>query len=430
MDDTAARILALLATGDEPDAVWLDGGPLPGARGLLGVAPSMELQGDALSVLEEVEQQWARDRARPWAGVLTYEAGVDRLFGRAPLRRDRPGVRLRRFEGMLRLSGDAAVGAVGDGRAVARLRAALDRKTPHRAGPWPLQPLAATLPAAEYRARVTRALGHIAAGETYQINLSQPFVAAWTDAGRSLPAWTRAADVYAWLRGQRPATMGALVGAGERIIVSNSPETLVDVRFGAGDGGGDLVRMWPIKGTRPRGRSAAEDAAACAELFASPKDRAEHVMIVDLVRNDLGRLCRPGTVHAAATPTAMTLPTVHHLVTEVRGTLRPGVGLHALVEATFPGGSITGAPKRRTCELIETLEDHVRGVYCGAVVLLEPDGLRMSIPIRTGELSAEGLQLCAGGGIVIDSEPEAERCETLVKTLAFAPPDPACADVA
>jgi para-aminobenzoate synthetase component 1 len=111
---------------------------------------------------------------------------------------------------------------------------------------------------------------------------------------------------------------------------------------------------------------------------------------------------------------------VHHLVTEVRASLPTATTLRAMVEAVFPGGSITGAPKRRTVELIDRLEDHPRGIYCGAIVLLEPDGLCMSIPIRTGVLDRYGLTLCAGGGIVIDSDPEAEREETVAKTLAFA----------
>ena len=214
--------------------------------------------------------------------------------------------------------------------------------------------------------------------------------------------------------------MGAFIPVGDKFIVSNSPETLVDVRFSAAPDGGDLVRAWPIKGTRPRGANEADDEAQARALLASAKDRAEHVMIVDLVRNDLGRVCRAATVRASATPQLLTLPTVHHLVTEVRGSLRRGVGLSEVTEAIFPGGSITGAPKRRTVELIASLETHERGVYCGAIVLLDPTGFRMSIPIRTGMLDdQDGLTLCAGGGIVIDSDPEAERIETETKTLAF-----------
>lgn len=423
MNDAAGRILALVAAGEGSEAVWLDGGPGTTARGVFGLRPDLAVRSHDLGGLHEVERAWIRDRSHVWLGVLSYEAGVDRLLGRSSPPRSQPGVSLARFAGALELRGDAWVGGLGDPRAVAALGDRLASAPPYAEGPWPLEELSARLPAADYRARVARVLGHIAAGDTYQVNLSQPFVAPWTREAAARPLPARVADVYGALRRRRPARMGALVGQGERWLVSNSPETLVDVRFGEGDGGGDLVRAWPIKGTRPRGSDPAADACAQAELLASEKDRAEHVMIVDLLRNDLGRICEPGSVRAPSVPDILTLPTVHHLVSEVRGTLRRGVGLSTIVEATFPGGSITGAPKRRTCEIIETLEDHDRGAYCGAVVLLEPTGLRMSIPIRTGELSNEGLVLCAGGGIVADSDPEAERMETVVKTLAFAPPD-------
>ncbi|MBC8072973.1 MAG: chorismate-binding protein, partial [Deltaproteobacteria bacterium] len=194
-----------------------------------------------------------------------------------------------------------------------------------------------------------------------------------------------------------------------------------EVRRGVGERGHDLAFSRPIKGTRPRCATPDADARARDELRASEKDRAEHLMIVDLVRNDLGRLAVPGSVVAPSVPTELALPTVHHLVSEVQATLRPGVGLRELVLALLPGGSVTGAPKRRTLEIIESLEHAPRGIYCGAMVLLEPTGLRMSIPIRTGVLDRAGLHLHAGGGIVIDSDPEAERIETWDKTRAFAP---------
>ena len=202
-------------------------------------------------------------------------------------------------------------------------------------------------------------------------------------------------------------------------VISNSPETLLDVRQGAGPHGSDIATSVPIKGTRPRAATPEADAAMRAELRASAKDRAEHVMIDDLVRNDLGRLAIAGTVEAPAEPSELALPTVHHLVSEVRAQLRPGVGLPQIVAALVPGGSVTGAPKRRTLEIIEALEGEDRGIYCGALVVLEPGGLRMSIPIRTGWLDEAGLTLHAGGGIVADSDPEAERIETIAKTRAF-----------
>jgi anthranilate/para-aminobenzoate synthase component I len=421
-----ARLGRLISDPTARRSAWLDGGSVGGEDGVFALSPDDEVRAERLSALAEVERRWADERAKDsakvsskvWIGWLTYEVGAEALCGWSPRLRPLAGVCLRRYPAALRLSRDEITGGWGAPAQVEQLRRRVAEATPHRIGPWPLGAPVPVLSADEYRRRVGWAKRAIAAGETYQINLSQPFFARWTSAsaGRSLP--DRAADVYLGLR-RRTAPMGAFIPVGDRFIVSNSPETLVDVRFGRGEGGGDLVRAWPIKGTRPRGASAAADAAEAAQLRASAKDRAELVMIVDLVRNDLGRICRPGTVRAAAEPELLTLPTVHHLVTEVSGTLRPGVGLAEVTDAVFPGGSITGAPKKRTVELIAQLEDHERGVYCGAIVLLDPTGFRMSIPIRTGMLDDEGLTLCAGGGIVIDSDPEAERIETETKTLAF-----------
>jgi len=285
---------------------------------------------------------------------------------------------------------------------------------------WPLQPLTVGIEPDEHRRRVLAAKARIAAGDTYQVNLSQPMHARWTESARALPVATRTAVLYAALRRRFPASMGGLVDTPAGTIVSNSPETLLRTEHWAGEDGGTLARSWPIKGTRPRGRDAADERAQIEALRASHKDAAEHVMIVDLVRNDLGRLALPGSVSAPRRPSLLTLPTVHHLVTEVRATLRPDVDLVELVRALFPGGSITGAPKRSTVEIIDGLEQHARGIYCGSLVLLEPTGITLSIAIRTGLCDEGGLTLCSGGGIVMDSDPEAERRETLDKAAAFA----------
>ncbi|HEY8376882.1 MAG TPA: chorismate-binding protein, partial [Nannocystis sp.] len=258
----------------------------------------------------------------------------------------------------------------------------------------------------------------------YQINLTQPFVAPWRPEWAGRPLSERVAAVYARLRARTPASMGALIAVDPgrpcgQWVISNSPETLLTIELGQGEDGGDLARSWPIKGTRPRGADPAADRAAAEELQRSTKDLAEHVMIVDLVRNDLGRLARPGSVRAPARPTLVSLPTVHHLVSEVRCTLRPGWTLAEVFAAMFPGGSVTGAPKRRTVEHIATLEQRERGIYCGAIVALLPEGLVASIPIRTGIADASGLWLQAGGAIVIDSDPEGERRECWDKVRAF-----------
>jgi para-aminobenzoate synthetase component 1 len=396
----AERVLARFAEGRAGATCWLDGGGV--TRSVVGWTPEAELRGDDLGLLDEVEARFRVAPERPWIGWVGYDLGAAALLGRPPRDAGIPQLVMRQFASVETEPAE---------------RASID-PGPH---PWPLGPLQTVIEPEFYRGQVRRILGHIAAGDTYQVNLSQRFVARWLDA--SLPIGARIAAVHRRLRAATPASMGALIAVDEQTaIVSNSPETLLDVRFAGpspGLGGPALARSWPIKGTRPRSRDREADAAAAAELQASLKDRAEHVMIVDLVRNDLGRLAQPGSVRAPVEPSLVSLPTVHHLVSEVACTLAPGWTLRELFAALFPGGSITGAPKRRTVELIDEIENEPRGIYCGAIVLLDSTGLRMSIPIRTGVLDPGGLELRSGGGIVIDSEPEAERLETLAKARAF-----------
>jgi para-aminobenzoate synthetase component 1 len=182
-----------------------------------------------------------------------------------------------------------------------------------------------------------------------------------------------------------------------------------------------VVESRPIKGTRPRSRDPIVDASLQQELLASPKDRAELAMIVDLERNDLGRVCRTGSVQVASLARVVALPTVFHMVTTVGGRLRPEVGLSALLEATFPGGSITGAPKRRAMQIIDELEPAARGPYTGATGWLGAAGdLDLAIAIRTAVVRGGRLSLSVGGGVVADSTPEGELAETEVKARAFA----------
>ncbi len=395
----SASLLSAFAAGELPELAWLDGGP--NSASALGRRPLRTVRGDSLAALDEVEAAWRAEPSRGWIGWVSYELGAATVLGR-PLRSTAvPHLCLRQFQ-------------------LERWDRAKPEGSGGAASPWPLEPLAARTDPERYRGRVRAALAHIRAGDTYQVNLSQRLRAGWTEAALALPLSRRIADVYAHLRRATPAAMGALIAVGpQRALVSNSPETLVDVRLGAAPAGGDLARSWPIKGTRPRHREPAADQAAAAALCASEKDQAEHVMIVDLVRADLGELARAGTVRAPRTPTLVSLPTVHHLVSEVSCVLRPGWSLRGLFAALYPGGSITGAPKRRTMQIIDVLEDEARGIYCGAIVLLDATGLRVSIPIRTGVLDEVGLELRSGGGVVYDSDPEAERLETLVKARAF-----------
>ena len=406
-----ADVLAVAAADLHPTFTWLDAGAGPSAqRGWLGLEAAEQIVADDLSALDEVDARWRADRDSVWLGWLTYDVGADAHLGRSAAQRGRtgrlPGLCARRFETVWEFgpSGTTLHGPE---------RAGVERLQLPAGGRWPFGELRAGVSPDEYRSRVQRARRHIAAGDTYQINLSQPFEAPWLN-GRGNAE--DVASAYMHLREQTPASMGGLVRFGGGWVLSNSPETLIDVRFGDVD----VARSWPIKGTRPRGSTPPEDARLRDELAASIKDRAEHVMIVDLVRNDLGRLARPGSVKAPREPSSVTLPTVHHLVTEVAAHLRQGWTLRPLVEAMFPGGSITGAPKRRTIQLIDELEGEPRELYCGSLFVLEPRGLRFHIAIRTAIVDDAGLSVRGGGGIVMDSDPEAERLETVAKVRAFA----------
>ena len=222
--------------------------------------------------------------------------------------------------------------------------------------------------------------------------------------------------LFTRLQAESPAPHALWLADGERgrALIGNSPERFLHV-----DAGGEIVTE-PIKGTRPRGLGPA-DAAWARHLVADPKDHAEHVMIVDLERNDLGRICQTGSVTVEDPLRLLPLPSVFHLVTTVRGRLRPGVALPEILRACFPGGSITGAPKIRAMEIIDELEAACRGPYTGATGWLGAAGdLDLAVAIRTATLDGEWLTLWVGGGVVVDSTPEGELEETTVKARAFA----------
>lgn len=247
-----------------------------------------------------------------------------------------------------------------------------------------------------HRDACARILAYLHAGDCYQVNLAVRF------AGH-----TRADPLalYAGLLRRQPAPFGAFLETPAGAVLSFSPERFLRI-----DGGG--VETRPIKGTRARDADPHRDRAARRALLASAKDRAENLMIVDLLRNDLGRSCRPGSVTAPALFRPERFQAVHHLVSVVRGELAPGVGPVDAFAAAFPGGSVTGAPKIRAMDVIEELEDARRGPYCGSFLLADGAGrLDSSIAIRT-LLHTDGRLLCwGGGGIVADSEPDAEWAE-------------------
>jgi len=245
-----------------------------------------------------------------------------------------------------------------------------------------------------------RALGHIAAGDVYQANLARSWRAR-------LPVGTPAAALYASLRTANPGAFAGIAELGGLTILSSSPERLVRVQ-------GRRIDTRPIAGTRPR--QAATDAIAIAELTGSPKERAEHVMLIDLERNDLGRLCEPGTVTVDEFMVVESYAHVHHIVSNVCGRLRQEVTPGAVIRALFPGGTITGCPKVRCMQLIGELEGAGRGAYTGAIGYLGLDGsLDLNILIRTMTLHDGTIELRAGAGIVADSDPLRELDETRAK---------------
>ena len=257
---------------------------------------------------------------------------------------------------------------------------------------------------AAYLAAVERAIDYIRAGDVFQVNLSQRFSAALREPAEA---------IYQRLTERSPAHYGALLDFGDYALICNSPELFLRV---TPDRSTHLRRVItrPIKGTRPNARGME------AELRDSIKDTAELNMIVDLERNDLGRVCRIGSVKVTQPRTIESHPTVFHGVATVEGTLRDDVSFVDLLRATFPGGSITGAPKIRAMQIIEELEPLRRGPYCGAIGYLDSDGnIEFNVAIRTMIASAGQIHIPVGGGIVADSDPAAEYDETLVKAQAM-----------
>jgi len=262
-----------------------------------------------------------------------------------------------------------------------------------------------SLPEADYFRAVVRVLDHIRAGNVYQANLCQRF---------DVPCQGSPLEWYLTQRRLTPAPRSAWFRSGEDSLASLSPETFVDLDPP------DRVETFPIKGTRPRADSAESDAEAARELLASEKDRAELLMIVDLERNDLGRVSRPGSVKVHELAALRSFATVHHLVGHVGARLRKGADWVDLIRSTFPGGSITGAPKRRAMEILEELEPEPRGLFTGSLFWFGDDGrIESSILIRSVVFSDGVASIGAGGGIVADSVPESEWAESNHKVAAL-----------
>ena len=263
------------------------------------------------------------------------------------------------------------------------------------------QPMQPDISASQYQQALSKIHDYIQAGDCYQVNYTQRFSAQCEG-----DAWT----AYCALRQACPTPFSGFMSlADDNAILSLSPERFVRVSH-------HQVETRPIKGTRPRGKNSAEDAANAAELLASPKDRAENLMIVDLLRNDLGRTCRTGSVRVPELFTLESYPNVHHLVSSVVGELADGKDALDLIGDSFPGGSITGAPKIRAMQIIDELEPTRRSLYCGSLLYLDVRGeMDSSIAIRSLLVKDGRVSCWGGGGIVADSDWQDEYQESITK---------------
>ena len=394
---------------------------------LEGSSPGDDPFAEARATLARLDRLALPPGAPPFAGGLVGHLAYDlgRRLERLPVRalddHGLPDLRLGLHawtiawdgrDGRAWLAGRAVDGDLaGLERALASVRARADgaMRVPARSDPaFPALVFRSELDRSTWLARVEAVRAAIAAGDLYQANLTRRLVAPYD--GEPWPVFRR-------LRSGEPAAFSAFVDLGlqpatgvRRAIISASPEP-----FLALDASG-RVRTDPVKGTRPRGRTGADDRALAGELLASGKDRAENTMIVDVLRNDLGRVCRPGSVRVPRLWRLERTPSVQHLVSTVTGRLVPGSDAFDLLAATFPGGSITGAPKIRAMELIESLEPVRRGPYCGAALWVDAGGaMGSSILIRTFVADGRRLTLHVGGGITWRSDPESEWEETRTK---------------
>ncbi len=281
------------------------------------------------------------------------------------------------------------------------------RKPPKRtADPFRLQePFRAEVSHEEYLKRVEQIREYVSAGDCYQVNFAHRFSSRFM--GDPFEAYNHLRDVA-------PGDFSAYLALEENhAVLSLSPERFLSIEAGR-------VKSQPIKGTRPRSLNPLEDAAIARELRESEKDRAENIMITDLLRNDLGRFCKAGSVVTSELCALHSYDNVHHLVSMIEGQLQTGMTPGQVLLGCSPGGSITGAPKKRAAEIIRELEPVPRGVYCGSIFALGCDGwLQSSIAIRTFEIVNDAIYCWGGGGIVYDSQAESEYQETLDKVSGF-----------
>ncbi|QCU72824.1 aminodeoxychorismate synthase component I [Luteimonas yindakuii] len=405
---TAQSRWDLLLVADDAGSFALD------ADGIVRDTDGGALEGGFLDVLDARWQALRQPREElrwpfrgGWALLLGYELGAQiepvlelpRARGALPVAQA-----LRCPAALLRdhATGECIVVAeAGRADLIAGVEADLAGPAPSRWAPW-------TGPAAlgedapqDFLDGVRRILDYLAAGDVFQVNLSRGWQARFDAA-------LDPARLYARLRTMSPAPFSGLFASGSGTVVSASPERLVNVR-------GDVVQTRPIAGTRPR-LPGDDDAARVRELVGHAKERAEHVMLVDLERNDLGRVCRPGSVEVDELMTVESYAHVHHIVSNVRGLLRADATPGDVIAAVHPGGTITGCPKVRCMQVIAELEGVGRGAYTGAMGWLNRDGdMDLNILIRSAEVAGDRVCFRTGAGIVADSDPQRELDETRAK---------------
>jgi para-aminobenzoate synthetase component 1 len=392
----AEPFAAALALRHEPGLVLLESMPGYGALGAhsyLAARPTEVATGGMRSI-QRVGDAW-------WAGWLSHDLGreVETLPVEAADDLGLPPVALGRYDAWLEwdhLRGTVRVRGDGDASHLVRALRPMEIEMPYE----PATAWESSLPRPAYERAVRRAIDYIRAGDVFQVNLSQRLSSPWEGDPFAL---------YARLRRTSPAPFMALVRLGRADVISASPERFLQRR-------GTCIETRPIKGTRPRGAGPAEDRREALALRSSAKDRAENVMIVDLARNDLGRVAEYGTVEVEQLCALESHPGVHHLVSSVAARVRPDVSVADIVRATFPPGSVTGAPKIRALEIIEELEPVRRGPYCGAIGCFAPGGdIDLSVAIRTFVATRGRLHLHVGGAVVADSDPALEYRETMHK---------------
>lgn len=414
-------VSVLAGLADEPYTLLMHGGG-EGEQGRLSYLcafPRFTVEGKGAGVFEQARAASHRlhlDSSRfsgGFAGLFFYELAA--TFERLDLPQNPgwPDLALGWYPAVAVFDhADRQISILGEPAARLRLAHAINTARGREVEAGPAGSLAPVWSEADYLHAAQRAVEYVRAGDVFQINLSHPFRGQIAGADAPLRVFER-------LVRQSPAAFSAYFRLdADRAIVTNSPERFVRL-----DEGG-RVQTRPIKGTRPRGRTIEEDARLASELLASDKDRAENLMIVDLMRNDLSRVCKPGSVNVPELFSVERYSNVHHLVSTVEGELEPDRDGFDLVAASFPPGSITGAPKARAMEIIAELEGEARGPYCGALGWVS-DGRRadLNVMIRTLSFVRDqggwALEARSGGAITIDSDPQDELAETHAKIAAL-----------